>query len=413
MYQTDFEDLLKRTIGLDPASVGSGTIERAVKSRMLSLGLAQTESYWEHLQTSSEELQELIESVVIPETWFFRDRDAYTAMVRLILEEWLPSHAASTLHVLSVPCCTGEEPYSLVMALLDAGLSRERIQVDAVDISTQAIARAKRGVYGSNSFRGEDLNFRDRYFDRSRDGHCLPKWLRDLVLFQHENMLSSEFRAGAPPYDVIFCRNVLIYFDLSRQQKFMETLNRLLAPTGYLFVGPAEAFLAASCGFQSVNQMSSFAFRKQRGDRTKTLNPHQPHLKQVPESWHEKPIEIVNKVIPPAPAVQPPTVSPALSLEEVRRLADVGRLTEASGLCEDYLKQQGPSSEAYYLLGLLRDASGDRKRATDYYRKVLYLKPDHAEALIHLALLCEREGHTIAAKRLRDRARRAERSVKQ
>jgi chemotaxis protein methyltransferase WspC len=409
MSQTDFENLLKRTIGLDPASVGSGTIERAVKSRMMSLGLQQTQSYWKRLQTSDDELQELIESVVVSETWFFRDREAYTVLVRLITEAWLPSHATSTLRVLSVPCCTGEEPYSLVMALLDTGLPRERIKVDAVDVSAQAIAKAKRGVYGSNSFRGEDLSFRDRYFERSRNGYSLPKWLRDIVAFHHENMLSSEFRAGAATYDVIFCRNVLIYFDLIRQQKVMETLNRLLQPMGYLFVGPAEAFLAACSGFKSVNRTMSFAFRKENDPPTSSIEFPRPQFKKARQASHQEPIELIAKVIVPAQPVKVPAASKPLDLEDVRRLADAGRITEATGLCEAYLKKQGSSSEAYYLLGLMRDASGDLRRATDCYRKVLYLEPDHSEALLHLALLYERQGNAVAAMRLRDRAQRAER----
>ena len=412
MCHFDFEDLLKRTIGLDPASVGSGTVERAVKSRMTSLGLQRTQSYWERLQTSADELQELIESVIVPETWFFRDREAYTVLVRLICKEWLPGNESSTLRVLSVPCCTGEEPYSLVMALLDAGLPCERIKVDAVDISAQAITKAKRGVYGSNSFRGGDLGFRDRYFDHSQRGYSLPKWLRDLVVFHQENIFSSNFRAGAAPYDVVFCRNVLIYFDLARQQQVMETLDRLLEPKGYPFVGPAEAFLAASSGFKAVNQTMSFAFRKERGGRIKGAGLVRPHPKETRQASRQKPLPLPLKAILPAKAVQAPIESRNLDLKDARRMADAGQLAEASGLCEDYLKKQGPSPEAYYLLGLMRDANGDMERATDCYRKVLYLEPDHPDALAHLALLCERQGDADAAKRLRDRARRAERSVK-
>src|ERR1700722_6949423 len=228
MCQSDFEGLLKNVIGLDAASVGGGAIERAVKLRMASLGLRQKQSYWEHLQTSEAELQELIESVVVAETWFFRDREAFTLFARLIREEWLPAHAGSTLRILSVPCCTGEEPYSLVMALLDAGLPSERFHVDAVDISAQSIAKAQRGLYGSNSFRGADLSYRDRYLERSRGAYSIPKSLRDLFGFPHENLLSSGFRVGTSPYDVIFCRNLLIYFDQAKQQVAMETLSRLL-----------------------------------------------------------------------------------------------------------------------------------------------------------------------------------------
>jgi chemotaxis protein methyltransferase WspC len=411
MCEIDFEGLLKKVIGLDPASVGSGTIERAVKSRMMSLGLRQTQTYWERLRGSDGELQELIESVVVTETWFFRDLEAYTALARLILEEWLPHHVATTLRILSVPCCTGEEPYSLVMALLDAGLPRERIQVDAVDISVQSIAKARRGVYGSNSFRGENLRYRDRYFERSRNAYSLPKSIRNLVRFHHENLLSFGFRAGASPYDVIFCRNLLIYFDQTRQQAVMETLNRLLDQTGYLFVGPAESYLAASSGFKAVNQTMSFAFRKERAGRTRRVELRRAPFEQRPQ-LSQKPFSMVATAAAAAKPVPSLIVPQETSLDHVKRLADSGQIAEASSLCENYLKHERESSEAYYLLGLMRDATGDLERASECYRKVLYLEPDHSEALVHLALLCERQGDRAAARRFRGRAKRASASLK-
>src|ERR1700733_8174949 len=217
MVEYDFENLLKETMGLDSASVGSATIENSVRLRMYSLGCKQREEYWKRLHTSDDELQELIEAVVLPETWFFRDRDAFASLARLISEEWLPNHPTAVLRLLSGPCCTGEEPYSMVMALLDAGVSRDRFQIDAVDISVRALARARSGVYGMNSFRGDDLTFRDRYFERTPNGYCLPKSIREMVGFHYGNLLSSDFRAGSALYDIIFCRNVLIYFDRNTQ----------------------------------------------------------------------------------------------------------------------------------------------------------------------------------------------------
>src|SRR5580692_10562799 len=142
MVLSDFEKLLQDTMGLDSASVGSATIESAVRLRMESLKYKKREDYWERVQVSDDELQELIEAVVVPETWFFRDQDAFTALTRQILEEWLPEHPTAGLRLLSVPCCTGEEPFSMVMALLDAGISRDRFKIDAVDISVRALARA-------------------------------------------------------------------------------------------------------------------------------------------------------------------------------------------------------------------------------------------------------------------------------
>ena len=160
MITAEFEDLLKRTMGLDAASIGASAIERAVQQRLAASGLPETGAYLERVRASPEELQELIEAVIVPETWFFRDREAFAALARLVYEEWLGAHATGVLRVLSLPCSTGEEPYSAAMALLDAGWPAERFRVDALDISAHALAAARRGVYGRNSFRGGGLDFR-------------------------------------------------------------------------------------------------------------------------------------------------------------------------------------------------------------------------------------------------------------
>src|SRR5450755_3402731 len=154
MSQADVENLLKNAMGLDTPSIGSASIERAVRLRMATLGLNQADDYEQQLRRSTDELQELIEAVVVPETWFFRDREAFATLVRLVTDEWRSTSSASVLRLLSVPCSTGEEPYSMVMSLLDGGFSPQQLQVDAVDISARALARATRGVYGTNSFRG-------------------------------------------------------------------------------------------------------------------------------------------------------------------------------------------------------------------------------------------------------------------
>src|ERR1700722_3528138 len=185
MEPVGFENLLRQKMGLTAASIGSPAVERAVKSRMADLGYAQAADYGCYLSASAEELQELIEAVVVPETWFFRDPQAYVALARLVTEE-----LRSALRVLSIPCSTGEEPYSLVMSLLDAGFLPQQLRVDAVDISARALAVAKRGVYGSNSFRGADLTFRDKYFQPTAKGYAMTEPVRTHVMFHQRNILS-------------------------------------------------------------------------------------------------------------------------------------------------------------------------------------------------------------------------------
>jgi chemotaxis protein methyltransferase WspC len=411
MAQVDFETLLKETIGLDSASVGSSTVDRAVRLRMAGAGIASLEDYWRQVRSSAQELQELIETVVVPETWFFRDREAFAVLVRLAVEEWLPAHGAATFRALSVPCSTGEEPYSMVMALLDGGFSRERVQVDAVDISARALARAKQGEYGPNSFRGEDLDFRERYFSQTARGYSVARWLRDMVTFRQGNLLLPESSFGHELYDVIFCRNLLIYFDRSTQERIMRTLGSLLSPTGFLFVGGAETYLASRSGFTSVNQAMSFGFRKIGVRSTEPGDSPVPPLLRLPRlpppvvrTIGLRPVHPVDGLVPAVPfrRAQPPPHG----LETARRLADSGRLREAAEWCENDIRQQISSADTWYLLGLVRDALGDARRAAECYRKVLYLDPEHLEALTHLALLTETEGDTAAAGRLRQRVRR-------
>jgi chemotaxis protein methyltransferase WspC len=407
MAHLDFETLLKETMGLDSASVGSSTIERAVRLRMAGAGITRLEDYWQQVRSSKEELQELVEAVVVPETWFFRDREAFEVLVRLATEEWLPTHGTAALRALSVPCSTGEEPYSMVMALLEGGFSREWIQVDAVDISSRALARAKQGEYGLNSFRGENLDFRERYFSQTTRGYSVAKWLSEMVTFRQGNLLSAELNFGQEPYNVIFCRNLLIYFDGPTQERIMRTLGSLLASTGFLFVGGAETYLASRSGFTSVNRAMSFAFRKTGAKRIESVEPlpplpRPPSMKTInPRPGH--PLKVLPPAVVPSIPVQPPA-----SLETARGLADAGRLREAAEWCERDIEQRTASPETWYLLGLVRDALGDGRRAAECYRRLLYLDPEHQEALMHLALLTERQGDLASAKRLRERAQRIE-----
>src|SRR5262249_21641542 len=146
------------------------------------------------------------------ETWFFRDPASFDAFTQAALE-WLGRNPAGTLRILSVPCSTGEEPCSLAMRLLDSKVPPHRFVIDAVDVSGRSLARAQRALYGKNSFRGGDLSFRDRHFRETAEGFELSDTVRKCVRFHQDNVLAETFLAGHEPYQIIFCRNLLIYFD--------------------------------------------------------------------------------------------------------------------------------------------------------------------------------------------------------
>jgi len=324
--------------------------------------------------------------------------------------------------LLSLPSSTGEEPYSMAMALLDAGFPANRFRVDAVDISARALARAGHAVYGKNSFRGNELGFRDRHFEATAHGYRLSDAVRRQVQFQQGNLLAAGFLPGVESYDVIFCRNVLIYFDRAAQDRALTVLVRLLTPKGVLFVAPSETGLLLGHNFIPTNMPRAFAFRKAG------VMPREPKptaARPVKRSSARR------QVVPPVPALYlthaPPAIAsavtqthrsidraaePEVGIDEATRLADQGRLVEATACCEEHLRQHGPSANAFHLMGLVRDATGNQPEASDYYRKALYLDPNHHEALIHLALLMEKKGNTAGAQLLRNRARRLEQNSK-
>jgi chemotaxis protein methyltransferase WspC len=224
------ETLLRRHIGLDSASVGSSLIERSIRLRMKSLGLTRTDEYRALIESSRDEWDELVESVVVAETWFFRDREAFVTFAKLVRTEWLPHNPAKILRVLSVPCSTGEEAFSVAMTLIDAGLPRNRFTIDAVDLSARALERARCAVYGKNSFRGKALDFRARHFSETENGYALRREICDCVEFHRGNLLEEKFFADRAAYDFIFCRNLLIYFDRATQSQALKQLHKLLGP---------------------------------------------------------------------------------------------------------------------------------------------------------------------------------------
>jgi chemotaxis protein methyltransferase WspC len=406
---TKIEQMLRERIGLDSTSIGSSLIQRTVRLRMKALGLKHADAYEEVLLKSPAEWAELSEAVVVTETWFFRDREPFGALIKLVQDEWLPAHPTRPLRLLSAPCSSGEEPYSLVMALLDAGVPRERFQVDAVDISSRALAKASRGDYGKNSFRGKDLKFREHHFQQTKEGFVLNPALRSSANFVQGNILESEFLRGKGFYDFIFCRNLLIYFDRATQRRALARIAGLLAPMGVLFVGPAELPLVLEHGFVSANIPMAFACRRATASATPAKRPRPvkavtiPPLARTP--FAASGVQIVAASAKHGTKQIPVGKGQEAELEEARRLADAGRLEEAASICESFLRGSQDSAHAYYLLGLVREAGGDAT-AVDCYRKALYLDPNHYETLLQMALLAEKSGDHERAQTFRRRAQR-------
>jgi chemotaxis protein methyltransferase WspC len=431
---TRIEQLLRGRIGLDSGTIGVSSIHRLVRLRMKALGMTDQRAYESLLNQSGGEWTELLETIVVKETWFFRDGEPFQTFVRLVREQWLASQSKRPVRVLSLPCSTGEEPYSLVIALLEAGVKPEMFQVDAADISAQALAKARRALYGRNSFRGKDISFRDRYFHHTKEGYVVCPAVRSAVRFFEGNILDPNFLPGKETYDIIFCRNLLIYFDRQTQARALKQVNRLLTPSGFLIVGAAEQPLAFENGFASANIPMAFACRKHPTPPhlNGTTRSHPTKLLKLPSltERHERKLSAFSSSSEP---VTSPRSGPSLNvsdngalatpskkvtgaearkapeslpdLTEARRLADAGKLKEAASLCQAHLRMDASSAPAWFLLGLISDALSD-PLALECYRKALYLNPNHYETLLQMALLAEKCGDLTRARTFRQRAAR-------
>lgn len=408
MSMTTIKTLLSQRIGIDATTVSSHHIERAVNHRLTACGLPDLTSYLELLQTSSPEFTELIEKIVVPETYFFRDSKSFTFLINFVRTEWLSKPQKSKFRLLSIPCSTGEEAYSMAIALIEAGLPTDRFRIDAIDISEQALAKAQRGVYGKNSFRGTDFINKSKYFQQTTAGYEISGSVRSIINFSKNNILDKS-AFDRSNYDIIFCRNLLIYLNPAACESVFDLIHRLLNPQGLLFVASAETAKVPKHRFTAIRQASTFAYQKNepaRLNQNKSLFDHKLKSIDPPFSRNIQPIAPVDRRANTSTnsiksTTQATTIN--LNISIARKLADEGELDTAIDYCQQYLKTDRANIEAYILLGMLYQGKNNNDLAERYFEKALYLNPICQEVLINLALLKEHKGDVIGAKIIKKR----------
>jgi chemotaxis protein methyltransferase WspC len=415
------ERLLADRIGLDPVSVGPQLISRAAHQRMNELHVDDPGAYESIARQSELELQALIDEVVVSESWFFRDEQPFQSFREYIQARWLNDSQGVPLRILSLACAAGEEPYSVAMTLWDLGLTARRFQIDAVDISARRLTTARAGIYSPNAFRGAELTYRSRHFRECLEGYELTPQIRASVNFHHANVLDRGLLAGSTPYCVVFCRNLLIYLDPRARTAVISAIDRLLAADGLLFIGHADRLDSsdATPRFTAIGPAGRFAYQR---SSTITAGQSPPPLQLRPVALSSNGPRCMSISEPPSDASGPSAVLPGVPvadmagssraeapqslLDQAVVLANQGHFDEAIAACEQQLRQKGLSAPTYFLMGMICQAAGDRRRAEECFHKTVYLDPRHDEALLALALLAERRGDHDAATGFRRRAER-------
>ena len=442
--------ILNEKIGLNPASIGESSIERAVLHRISFRNCINTKEYLELLKFDSKEVLALIEEVVVPETWFFRNKVPFQAFKKYVVNELLPkSNKRKPIRILSIPCATGEEPYSLAITLVEANISPQSFRIDAIDVSKKSIELAKEAHYGKNSFRDVDPSLRDKYFAQTETGWQLTGSVRKLVKFKQGNILSGVLSPHPGYYDVIFCRNLLIYFDRKIQQQTLDRLYRALKKGSILFVGHAECSQVSDKYFQLSAYSKSFSFLKkdkpannilqskmqqsttgsglQDSDKTKQpaavninisktvsktaiLKAVVTNVNPLLDTAHKRVAVVKSTKSNSHNSVNQPVVQ---SLRPAEKLANEGRYEEAKILCDAFLEHHSDSADGHYLLGLIKNIQGDQKGAESLLKKAIYLNPNHEQALVLSCLIAEQKGDVESVESFKRRIERVKNRKRQ
>lgn len=389
--------------GFDLEIIDATTMEAAIRRRMLAAGIADEREYSSHLSAASAEQQELLEEFLVRESWFFRDQVPFQLLGDFVRERRSLSGAERPFSVLSAPCAGGEEPYSIAIALAEAGLAPADYRIDAVDLSRRGLEAARLARYGRNAVRHVPEAIFPKFFhSRDKDHVELKASIREAVRLHWGNLLDFPATLRSQRYDVIFCRNALIYLDAAARGRLLSQLEEMLASGGLLVVGHAESGLMFASVWQPVGGPGAFAFERRRSLATAPSHKLPAPIPFTPKSVSgSKPV-----VSPPVVKDRPTAESKALQIDEIRALADAGAYAEAAVQAEKLIGLQPAYADAHYLFGLIRAAEGRSTEARRAFERAAYLDPQHEPALRHLALLLEAAGERDAASRLQRRAER-------
>lgn len=384
------EAIVRDQLGLDPASLGPHFLEQMVAARMTARAIDDPAVYAARLLSDPHERDALAAELVVPETWFFRGGyPLFSRLANIVAERLSWPTRDPPVRILSIPCSTGEEPFSLAIALYERFLSSEEVRIDAVDVSQRALEKALRARYSNFSFREASPELRTLYFQPYEDEWELLPHLRAYVHFHQGNLTNPRLLAGEKPYDLIICRNLFIYLTTEARQLALCNLERLLTFDGRLCLTAAEADRLPADRFARDGPTEMGIYRRVnvafRGDISRPT--------PLPTDWGT------------LSATADPT--PPKTLSTARALADAGQLEQARRVCEELLLQNPTDADTLALLGVIHLALGHPDTAFNLFRKTLYLVPDHIDALSHMLALCERKGDRARAAVLRRRLQNA------
>jgi len=401
---------LKARVGLHIRPDSHAALRLAVLARLEELGPAAPDpaAYLHRFDgpLGDDELRCLLPLVTVGKTNFFRDERQFRALAALLPGLLARSRGGGQpVRIWSAGCATGEEPYSLAMSLAGAGAAPEEVELLGTDVNPEAVAAAARGLYEPRRGREIPPDLLERYFDQEGDNFRIRASLRRyLTAVRPHNLVSAAFPAPTSGgWDLVFCRNVIIYFDTPTTQRVLVQFLRALEPGGYLFLGYSESLFRLFEGFELTEVAGAFLYRKPEAGARPTPPPRSPDPAQplwrgpAQPRWASPAVPTspppvrhldLTAIVRPAPAPLParpaaptaPPLSPQEYLDGAVALFAAGRFGAARELLERYLEKGADDLAVRLTLANLYGVLRQPDRAGACYQAALGLEPLSAEA---------------------------------
>jgi chemotaxis protein methyltransferase CheR len=404
-------EFIARNTGLHFPAERRPDLQRGLAAAAAEFGFADSASCADWLLSAPltrPQLNILASHLTIGETYFFRERKTFDALAEHVLPELFRRRRGreQRLRLWSAACSTGEEPYSLAILLrqLLPDWQDWNVTILATDINERFLRKAAAGVYAEWSFRESPSGFKERYFTPTSDGRfAIAPEIGNCVNFAHMNLAQDCFPSltiDTNAMDVIFCRNVLIYFTAQHARKLAENLRHALVDEGWLAVSPSECSQALFSRFVAVNFPGSTLYRKGNVEE------------RGPSIW-PPPSDTVAECAAPAfdasqPLTQPsrPQTSPVSSQVAqgprafsllTRASADQGHHADALAWSERWIASDRIDSAAHYMHAMILQEMGEREAARNSLHRAVYLQPDFVLAHFALGNLARAEARTTQA----------------
>lgn len=433
-----FQNFLVQHSGLHFDQRNLRILQHGLTRRMRALGLRTYREYFAHLETfreSRRELKKLLSLLTVGETYFFRYLAHFEALRHQLLPELIErNRERRSLRLWSAGCSTGEEPYSLAILLRThfPQLRDWNLRILATDINHRALNQARQGVYGPRSLRVTDPALVNTWFEPRGHEFVLDPRIREMVDFRYLNLQTGcypDAREDIADFDIIFCRNVLIYFRQATSRKVVAGFARSLAPAGSLFLGHAETLVHLSQEFRRETYQRNFYYRLPAAAQLAVETPApgetpavlQPNSSPAPctqaqesapqpasfdvnelyqrglEAFHREEFAVAEACFAQILAEDERHCGALVGSGFV--FANRGDLAQARTCCERALEADDLSAQAYFLKGLLLELEECWHEAREEYRKALLIDLDFIMPHFHLGAIYERLGQAAAARR--------------